>query len=270
MPDRSIPAAVIEALRMTGRAMTIREIYNCIVENNLYHFNSDKPLTIVTRAIRRHCENVEINDSASIKYFIHFSKEGTYWLQDLLQFPPTTETATALVKENNVKRDLYSLHKLYLDDFQDRLLQQIKDLDPRGFELFSKKVLEAYGFQEVHVTRKSKDGGIDGYGKLKVGLAYLRAAFQSKHWKNSVGRPEIDRFRGAIQGKYEQGYLFTTSTFTPGAQEVSFQPGAVPVILIDGSALLDIIINKQIGIEVEHLPLYSSALDLLINDEDSE
>lgn len=269
MPEKSIPSAVIEALRMTGKPMTIREIYNCIIENNLYHFNSDKPLPIVTRAIRRHCENVEINDTASINFFIHFPKENTYWLKDLIQFTPTTETASALIKENNVRRELYSLHKAYLDDFRDRLLEQIKALDPRSFELFSKKILESYGFQEVAITQRGRDGGIDGYGKLKIGLASLRAAFQSKRWKKaSVGRQVIDQFRGAIQGKYEQGYFFTTSVFTREAQEASFQAGAVPIILIDGSALLDIIINKQIGIEVEHLPLYSSALDLLISDED--
>ena len=36
-------------------------------------------------------------------------------------------------------------------------------------------------------------------------------------------RPEIDKFRGAIQGEFEQGVFFTTSDFTTGATEVSLK-----------------------------------------------
>ena len=91
----------------------------------------------------------------------------------------------------------------------------MKEIDPKTFEFFSKRLLEVYGFKDVSVTRYSKDGGIDGYGKLKVGIAHLSVAFQCKRWKNNViSKKEIQSFRGDIQGKFEQGIFFTNSTYS--------------------------------------------------------
>ena len=72
----------------------------------------------------------------------------------------------------------------------------------------------AYGFVDVTVTSVTKDGGIDGHGRLTLGLATMGAAFQCKRWQGNVGRPEVDKFRGAIQGEFEQGVFFATSDFT--------------------------------------------------------
>lgn len=48
-----------------------------------------------------------------------------------------------------------------------------------------------------------------------MGITYLNVAFQCKRWKNTtIGRVEIDKFRGAIQGEFEQGIIFTTSNFS--------------------------------------------------------
>lgn len=120
----------------------------------------------------------------------------------------------------------------------------------------------------MKVTQLSKDGGIDGYGKLKVGLSYMNVAFQCKRWtKGNIGRPEIDKFRGAIQGKYEQGIFFTTAAFAPGVENESFRPGAVPIILIDGKGVVDMMLDKEFGVNIESLPIYSNALDLVLADE---
>ncbi len=95
-------------------------------------------------------------------------------------------------------------------------------------EQFARRLLRAYGFIDLKVTQTSKDGGIDRYGKLRLGLAIMNVAFQCKRWQGSVGRPEVDKFRGAIQGEFEQGVLFTTSDFTPDARDASLKKGAVP------------------------------------------
>jgi predicted helicase len=106
-------------------------------------------------------------------------------------------------------------------------------LTPKQFERFAGTLLSAYGFNEMKVTGKSGDGGIDGHGKLKVGLASMNVAFQCKRWQGAVGRPEIDKFRGAIQGEFEQGIFFTTSQFSSPAQEASIKKGAAPIVLLD-------------------------------------
>ena len=67
---------------------------------------------------------------------------------------------------------------------------------------------------------------------------------------------EIDKFRGAIQGEYEQGIFFTTSDFTTGATEVSLKKGAVPIILLNGQVIVDLMIQKGLGVERKPIYLY--------------
>jgi restriction system protein len=125
-----------------------------------------------------------------------------------------------------------------------------------------------YGFHGTAVTQISGDGGIDGYGKLKVGLANLNVAFQCKRWeKGNIQRPEIDKFRGAAQGDYEQGLFFTTASFSEGAIGASIKRGAVPIILVDGPAIVDLMIDKGFGVQLETLSIPSYALDLALSSD---
>lgn len=148
------------------------------------------------------------------------------------------------------------LYEDYEDDFKSQLLDKLHDLTPRQFEEFAKKLLQVYGFVSLFVTDVGPDGGIDGYGRLKMGLATMNVAFQCKRWKGNVGRPEIQQFRGAIQGTYEQGIFFTTSDFTQQAKTISFQQGAVPIVLMNGSGIVDIMIDKGLGVDKKPLYLY--------------
>lgn len=55
--------------------------------------------------------------------------------------------------------------------------------------------------------------------------------------------------------------LFATSKFSIVAKEVEQKPRAVPVLLIDGKTILDIMIENKFGIQVETLPILINALD---------
>ncbi len=134
------------------------------------------------------------------------------------------------------------------------MLDKLYELTPHQFELFAGKVLQAYGFAEMKVTTVSSDGGIDGFGKLRLGLVSMNVAFQCKRWEGNVGRPEVDKFRGAIQGEFEQGIFFSTSDFTSQARDASLKKGAVPIILLNGESIVSLMIQKGIG--VERVPLY--------------
>ena len=159
--------------------------------------------------------------------------------------------------------NLEELAGAYLDAFEQKVIQKLSDLEPAEFEQFAGVLISSYGFTNVAVTKKGKDGGIDGHGELKVGLATLKAAFQCKKWKGSVGSPEIDAFRGAIQGKFEHGYFFTTSSFSPDAQKKSFQTGAAPIILFDGHAIVKIMLEKGLGIRRKPIEIYEDQIDTL-------
>lgn len=155
--------------------------------------------------------------------------------------------------------DLAELWDAYEQAQHERLLTRLHELAPSQFEVFAREFLRAYGFIDMEVTNAGPDGGIDGHGRLRVGVATLRAAFQCKRWKGSVGRPEVDKFRGAIQGEFEQGVFFTTSAFTPQAQDASIKKGAVPIILFDGDQLVRIMIEKSIGITRRPLYLFDES-----------
>lgn len=266
MKRRTIKEAVIATFKRQQVPLSVREVYNYIITNDLYRFNAENPENIVRTEIRRHCEGVEFPTAKPNKLFRQTSN-GTYWLKDVPL--PNLKPNVALYKlspiGSNLKDVVAELRKIHVEHakaFKEEILRQLKDIEPRLFENFSKKLLEVYGFTEVNVTNYSRDGGIDGYGKLKVGLTYLEVAFQCKRWKNhNVGRTEIDKFRGAIQGMYEQGIIFTTSNFSKEAQNATRRQGAVPIILIDGNTLVDIMVDKKFGVELDYIPVYVNALD---------
>lgn len=166
--------------------------------------------------------------------------------------------------------DLIQLHDDHETRFKESVLEALLDLTPTQFEHVGGALLRAYGFKSVHVTQRSKDGGIDGHGELRLGLATMRAAFQCKRYQNTVQRPDIDTFRGAIQGQYEQGVFLTTSKFSSGAREVSFKPGAVPIVLLDGPSIVTLMIEKGVGVQRRPLYVYSLRLGEAVGgDEDN-
>jgi restriction system protein len=115
---------------------------------------------------------------------------------------------------SSASASLVDLYETYELQFRSKLLDRLYELSPTQFEHFARHLLTAYGFVQVTVTQRAKDGGIDGHGMLKVGIARMAVAFQCKRWEGNVSRPEVDKFRGAIQGEFEQGLFFTTSDFT--------------------------------------------------------
>jgi restriction system protein len=141
-------------------------------------------------------------------------------------------------------------------------------LTPTQFEHFARNLLAIYGFVQVKVTQVGKDGGIDGHGLLKVGLARMEVAFQCKRWEGNVPRPEIDKFRGAIQGGYEQGIFFTTSDFSSGAKEASIKKGAVPIILLNGDSIVDLMIEKEFGVQKKPLQIYDDQIESIFGEQD--
>jgi restriction system protein len=161
---------------------------------------------------------------------------------------------------------LVELYEKYERQFRSKLLDRLYELSPTQFEHFARLLLIAYGFVQVTVTQVSKDGGIDGHGLLKIGLARMSVAFQCKRWEGAVQRPEVDKFRGAIQGEYEQGLFFTTSDFTKGAMDASIRKGAVPVILLNGESIVDLMIEKEFGVQKKPLQIYEDQLDAIFGE----
>lgn len=258
--ERTITQAAIEVLKHSDRTLSVSEIFAKIIENSLYEFRAQDPLSVLRVELRGHADGIDYPSAASKKFFSYDEKSRTFGLVDRnTKQKKSKEDLTPLTK-------LRELHRQYTDEFKAKILKQLKSLNPYDFELFCKNLLGKYGFHNLTVTKKSRDGGIDGHGKLKIGLAFMNVAFQCKRWDiGKVSRKEIDAFRGAVQGEYEQGLFFTTSSFSKEAENSSIKSGAVPIILIDGNMIVDFMIDKHFGIEHEELPIYINALDHVLS-----
>jgi len=148
-----------------------------------------------------------------------------------------------------------------IGELLDRERQQIRaqlhellmNLHPQQFEAFAGKLLESVGFTNIAVTRYVGDGGIDGQGDLEMGVIQVRAAFQVKRWRNNVPPAEVNQFRGAISGEFDQGIFITTSDFSDEAKRASSRRGAVPIVLINGDRIVNIMLEKGLGVRQEPL-----------------
>ena len=254
----TIVEAAIEVVKEGDpRGMALRDIYDGIVTRGLYSFNSESPLNILAGQVKRATEGINWATTAKTKVFRMVGNR-------FLLLDGGTGPQTGLpppIRPTDRLAELREHYSAYCVELRERLLANLQELDPIAFESFARKLLEIYGFADMRVTHTTNDGGIDGHGKLAVGLAHMNVAFQCKRWKGSVGRPEVDRFRGAIQGQFEQGLFFTTSSFTKQAKGASLRPGAVPVVLLDGPKIVDLMIDREFGLEVEYIKVYEYALD---------
>jgi restriction system protein len=134
-------------------------------------------------------------------------------------------------------------------EVKNRIIAELKGLKAKEFEQFCKSFLQLLGYQQLKVTSGGPDGGIDGHGQFRQGVVTIRSAFQAKKWTdNSVGRPEIDKFRGAIQGDYDHGVFLTTAKFTKDAEEASVKKGAISILLLDGDAIAETMVKFGIGV----------------------
>ena len=102
------------------------------------------------------------------------------------------------------------------------------------------------------VTQASNDGGIDGViDQDALGLAKIYVQAKRYGEKNSVGRPEVQSFVGAMHGQASQGVFITSGSFTSGAREYAKNlGGGLSLVLIDGERLARLMIKYRVGVQV--------------------
>jgi restriction system protein len=132
------------------------------------------------------------------------------------------------------------------------LIQQIKECSPAFFERLVVDLLVRMGYGGTRkdageAIGRSGDGGIDGIIKedrLGLDIVYV----QAKRWDAQVGRPEIQKFAGALQGqRARKGVFITTSSFSREAEEYASAIDT-KIILIDGDRLAQLMIDYDVGV----------------------
>lgn len=129
------------------------------------------------------------------------------------------------------------------------LLKILKSISPTGFEHLCKRLLREHGFENVEVTQRSRDEGIDGYGILELNpFVSMKVVFQCKRYQKTVSRAMIGDFRNAVMGRADKGIIITTGTFSEDAKREATRDGVIPIELIDGEKLVELFEQIELGV----------------------
>ena len=148
-------------------------------------------------------------------------------------------------------------YKQLKDALIDELLDHIKGIRPHDFETLVLRLLAALGYgggdwRAIQGVPRGPDGGIDGrIDEYFLGLdqIYIQA---KRYSDNSVGRPAVQGFVGAMTGGgCKKGVFVTSSTFTRDASDYASELRDVKLVLIDGPKLAELMIEHKVGVQVK-------------------
>ncbi|PKL99031.1 MAG: restriction endonuclease [Gammaproteobacteria bacterium HGW-Gammaproteobacteria-9] len=189
------------------------------------------------------------------------------WLKQFPEFadfhtakPQVTNAAAVAdsdLAETTPDEQLAEAYQALQQSLADELLAQVRAATPSFFEQVVVDLMIAMGYggsrkEAGKATQLTNDDGIDGIikeDKLGLDVIYL----QAKRWANTVHRPEIDKFIGALTRKRaRKGVFITTSDFSTGAKEAALGLD-IKVVLIDGIELARLMVEHNLGVSVKQV-----------------
>lgn len=163
-----------------------------------------------------------------------------------------THADAAQASSTTPEETLEQAYQQLRDEVANELLHLIKDNTPEFFEKLVVYLIVSMGYggsvkEAGKATRKTADEGIDGVIKEdRLGLETIY--LQAKRWEAAVGRPEIQKFVGALHGqRAKKGVFITTSRFSKEALDYVGQIDP-KVVLIDGADLVQLMIDNNVGV----------------------
>ena len=185
-------------------------------------------------------------DRIDISYLRRFSEF------DKFQTKHKDTTDSVGTEDETPEETLQVAYETIRDSLATELIALVKSMSPNFFEHLVLDLMLKMGYGGSRddsglVTNPGADEGIDGIvneDQLGLDVIYL----QAKRWENTVGRPEIQRFVGALHGRRaKKGVFLTTSTFSQDARDyvATIDP---KVVLIDGQKLAQLMIDFNVGV----------------------
>ena len=221
-------------LKKAGLVAQAKRSYLSITDRGLEVLSS-KPISINMKFLEKFPEYISFRDNQA---------------QEL----PKTVLTTADLITDTPEELLEEAHIKLTSSLASELLDNIKSFSPSFFERLVVELLlkMGYGGTRAGAGRaigQSGDGGIDGIideDRLGLDAIYM----QAKRWEGIVGRPEIQKFVGALQGqRAHKGVFITTSDFTKEAQEY-VKNISNKVVLINGFSLARLMIENNVGVSI--------------------
>lgn len=140
-----------------------------------------------------------------------------------------------------------------------KLIQKIHEIDPFQLEYLVAELLRQIGYENVAVTKRSGDKGIDVTANLTVsGLTNVKTVIQVKRYKkgNNISGRYITQLRGSAEVD-QRGLIITTSDFTKDALNEAKAANKMPVALVNGEKLIDLLFKYKVGVKEEEVKVYS-------------
>ena len=202
-------------------------------------------------------ELLDLNRSIAVADIKDFPEWQAYQAQKLLSneaegIATATEWADA-APEELIEAGFSQLNQALIAELRER----ISTIRPEAFERLVLRVLAALGYGGGNVNSmqgvpRGPDGGIDGRineDKLGLDQIYIQA---KRYADNSVGRPTVQSFVGAMTGGgCKKGVFVTSSSFTNEARAFAADLRDQKLVLIDGGTFAKLMIENDIGIQVK-------------------
>jgi len=174
----------------------------------------------------------------------------------------------ALVKQTeSAKSPLLAIQKQN-SLVKQKLIEKIQEMDPFQFEFLVAELLRKIGYENVEVTKRSGDKGIDVLGNLTVGgLTNVKTVIQVKRYKtgNNISGKYITQLRGSAEVD-QRGLIITTSNFTRDAINESKATNKMPVALVNGQKLIDLLFKYKVGVKEDIVSVFSIDSELFENE----
>lgn len=130
------------------------------------------------------------------------------------------------------------------------LIEVLQNLSPTGFEQLCGRLLREYDFENIEITQRSHDGGIDGYATLKLNpFVNLSVFFQCKRYSGTVPTEKVQAFIGVMETNkrsVEKGLLITTGNFAKAALDI--ERSNIKLELVDGDKLVEMFEKVELGV----------------------
>lgn len=245
MKKLSFKEAAIKILEQAEEPLSAREITDIALGDGLIETSGATPEATMAAQLY-----TDINNNSSSK----FKKIGRGKFALKKQTESAKSPLFAILNQNELVKQ--------------KLTERIHEMDPFQFEYLVAELLRKIGYENVIVTKRSGDKGIDLTANLTVsGLTNVKTVIQVKRYKkgNNISGKYITQLRGSAEVD-QRGLIITTSDFTKDALEESKAQNKMPVALVNGQKMIDLLFTYKVGVKEESVSVYSIDAELFEED----
>ena len=245
MKKYSFKEAAAKILKEADEPLSAKEITELAIEKGLIETSGATPEATMAAQLY-----TDINKSTSSE----FKKVGKGKFALKKQTVSAKSPLLAIQNQNELARK--------------KLIERIHEMDPFQFEQLIAELLRKIGYENVEVTRRTGDKGIDVVANLTVGgLTDVKTVIQAKRYKkgNNISGKYITQLRGSAEVD-QRGLIITTSDFTRSALNEAKAPNKMPVGLVNGENLIDLLFSYKIGVKEQIVSVFSLDSEFFDNE----